>query len=190
MSAHILDSTASWLAKTPLMRWLAARSVNWFDNLPTQEIMSRDGSRHYLTRRFIFGHRKSRWALMLHEMHIPDDDSCHHDHPWNFWTLILSGGYLEEVTILCPCGDMDCSNNDHGSCMVEERWNGPGRIRYNPATHTHRITELPEGKCWTLVLRTKKKRSWGFRTKLGWEYWKDFIEHRLRFGAIWCGDDR
>ncbi len=143
--------------------------------MKVRHITSRDGTVIYLSRYWLFGHQTSRIALMLHKMHRPDDDACHHDHPWSFWTLVLYGGYIEEVTL--PNGSMKI------------RRNRPGMILFRPAEHTHRIEALPKGICWTLVLRFRKSRSWGFWTKKGWVAWRRFIDNRQRMGILWCGDE-
>lgn len=131
----------------------------------------------YMTRRWLFGNnqgrRATKYALMLHQMHLPDGDYCHHDHPWSFWTLVLKGGYWEDVTL------------KNGT--VKTRWNGPGTILYRPAEHTHRIRWLPEGECWTLVFRFPKRRSWGFHTSQGFVPWRDFVNLRGLLGVLWCG---
>ena len=158
--------------------------VQWFlSKLRQVHLTGRQDGNPYLSRYWLLGHRTSRWALMLHNMHRPDDDACHHDHPWSFWTLILKGGYIEEIT------------GDDG--LVWQTSNRPGRLLYRPATHTHRISKLPKGSCWTLVLRFKKERSWGFWTRLDpkmyfparhWIPWRKFIAESKR-GVLWCGED-
>lgn len=67
------------------------------------------------------------------------DGGLPHCHPWSFRTFIISGGYVEEIY-----------NLETG--FVEERFNKPGDSLFIPATHIHRIIELPEGECWTLIL--------------------------------------
>lgn len=156
---------------------MIARLVAWFlARLLTYEIRSRDGSELYLTRRWIFGHKTSKWALMLHQMHTPDPDACHHDHPWRFWTLILKGGYIEEMSGGLFGGD------------VHTRTNRPGTLLYRSALHTHRISELLAPECWTLVLRGPYERSWGFHTEQGWIWWETFIAGRTSRAVAWCAD--
>jgi hypothetical protein len=134
-------------------------------------IGSRDRTRGYLARFWLLGTDVSRLAVMLHNMLNADDDTCHHDHPWWFITLVIWGGYIEEIT------DADG--------RVRTRRNRPGMILFRPAHHTHRIVALPKGNCWTLVLRGRKSRSWGFHTTGGWIGHRTFIDTR---GAIdWCG---
>lgn len=145
-------------------------------------IMDRTGENLYLLRRWIFGHKFSRWALMHHTMLLPDD-ACHHDHPWDFITVILSGGYEEEIT------------RDDGSQYT--RHNRPGMILWRPAEHTHRISALPKGRATTLVLRFKRRQSWGFYIRMPWEgtkglwvHWEEYIRDLRHSGANWCGGDR
>lgn len=136
-----------------------------------REIKDRAGERVYLTRWHLIGGQYSRiGGLMLHKMHRPDDDACHHDHPWSFWTLVLRGGYVEEVT--------------QKDGRIRTRHNRPGMLLYRPAEHTHRIHALPKGSCWTLVLRFRRRRDWGFHTQDGWVPWRRFID--LRGAVAWC----
>lgn len=178
----------TFLGLRRLFRW-------WLARLPIEEIRSRDREHLYLTRRWVLGSNESRYALMLHQMHRPDDDACHHDHPWAFITLILKGGYWEEITRtfvrhVLPMRRGEAfvryGNTDVVTGVVR-RWNGPGQIHYRPAEHTHRIDALPNGNCWTLVFRYPKTRSWGFHTRHGWKPWRYFIDNRSKFGIFWCG---
>lgn len=61
-----------------------------------------------------------------------------HDHPWAFKSLILSGGYREEIY------DLD------GTCRIELR--SQGDFFYVPSRRIHRIVELPTGTCETMIL--------------------------------------
>lgn len=152
-----------------ILGWLS----RWIWTQP-REIRGRRDSRLYLTRWHLLGSRGSRWSLMLHRMHRPDPDLCCHDHPWWFLTLVLAGGYEEEV----EWGD------GWSRTLVRNR---PGRVRYRPAVHRHRISRLPQGECWTLVIRGPRVRSWGFWAGSPgarmWVYWRDFLASKIP----WCG---
>lgn len=114
------------------------------------------------------------WALLLHKMHRPDQDRCHHDHPWRFVTLVLWGGYVEEIMV------------DEG---VRTRRNRPGTLLYRPALHTHRVSGLPRGSCWTLVLRGPYQRVWGFRNdRREWRPWDRFVD--WAGSVLWCDERR
>lgn len=178
-----------------LMWWDSDPGRRLLERFPKKEIMSRNGDRLYLTRYFLLGGEFSRWALMVHHMHMPDDDACHHDHPWNFWTLILKGGYVEEITTSFRAAVAGWARRLPivavltWDTVVVAQHNRPGTFHYRPAEHTHRIAALPTGDCWTLVWRTKRHRGWGFHTKQGWVHWREFINLRKVFGAVWCGPD-
>lgn len=91
--------------------------------------------------------------IFIHKF-IIGDDADKHDHPWNFFTLILSGGYYEEY-----------EENIEGEKVTLTKYRAPGFFQYVNSTHTHRVT-LPENKgCWTLFIPLKKNREWGFWKK-------------------------
>lgn len=158
----------------------------------------RDGSL-YLRRYFLLGSSSSgstnsagqastgnlfpRWkrAVYLHVMYRPDKDRCHHDHPWGFTTLVLWGGYYEEVSLLAK---------DGVPYAKVERYNRPGIVRRNKALHTHRVSYLPRGRCYTLVLRGPKERTWGFWSGLTprWLKWTTFGRLPGNAKVLWCAD--
>jgi hypothetical protein len=77
----------------------------------------------------------------LHRFRIGEPHADPHDHPWSFETEILAGGYVEEVfNVLAG-----------GGWRSELVFRGPGTVHQVPADHIHRIVELPQGECWTVV---------------------------------------
>lgn len=108
------------------------------------------------------------FSVMLHKFLRSDADRCLHDHPWGFVSVILSGGYYEET----PEGKF---------------WRRPGSVLFRPAKWRHRVfLEVRERivggrlfvytvKPWTLVIRGRRSRTWGFWTKNGWMKWTDFL---------------
>ena len=106
------------------------------------------------------------FAIMLHKIERPDHDRCHHDHPWWFATLILKGGYVEEI---------------RGRKTI---FNRPGNVRFRRARHAHRISALPNGPAWTLAVRGRHRRPWGFFTRVGWLRWDLFL--KSGGSANWC----
>lgn len=90
----------------------------------------------------------TRWGnLYLHEILRSDEDKCLHDHPWRFITLILIGGYREELP-------------------TRTEWRPSGTLLYRPATWRHRV-EI-DRPAWSLVWVSRKVRRWGFFTRHGW----------------------
>lgn len=104
--------------------------------------------------------------LMLHWFPPNADDRDPHDHPCDFWTLVLQGGYDD----LVPRA---------GRVVVGDRMRR-GSLRFRAAEHTHR-TCVGSGGCWSLVWMRPRRREWGFHR--GGRFWKWFdYEHRFGFG--------
>lgn len=110
-----------------------------------------------MTRYFLV--RRTRWGVFLHHFHRSDVDILH-DHPWTFITLLLSGGYWETT--------------DRGRF-----WRRRFILLYRPATYRHFIEV--ERPVWTLVVRFRRQREWGFWLPGGWRAWYragiDVIRH-------------
>lgn len=83
-----------------------------------------------------------RFSVRLHHWLAPDDDRNKHDHPWNFTTFVLKGGYT----------DVGADGNQHLRAPTVCR---------RAATHQHTVVPDPGG-AWTLVLTGPKVRRWGF----------------------------
>jgi hypothetical protein len=81
-------------------------------------------------------------SLRLHHWLYGDDPRAFHDHGWDFWTLVLWGGYTD----VSPEG--------------QERMT-PGTLRFRPAEHRHTV-DVDRGGCWSLVLTGPHMRPWGF----------------------------
>lgn len=116
-------------------------------------------------------------SLKLHEIVLPDDDRCEHDHPWWFIRIILWGGYTEQVK---------------GQVYHRKPWRPWFFWRVYPCwpEFQHRILSLPRGKNWSLVLCGPKHNSWGFYTKQGWMVWHEFLKLALTSRVLWCEDGR
>lgn len=94
------------------------------------------------------------FAFYLHQFQRDDDRSSLHDHPWNFITIPLKHGYN------------DCTYNgkldNDGNPDFNRELMRPFTIHYRPATHVHFVELLQDKKAWTLVIRFKYIRYWGF----------------------------
>jgi len=104
-----------------------------------------------LIRYFLF--RADRFAVYLHRLCRSDEDRALHDHPWSFISIILTAGYIEHT----PQGP---------------RRHRPGSVLIRPAEWQHRL-ELAR-PAWTLVLRFRRRREWGFICPSGWVAWHIF----------------
>lgn len=110
----------------------------------------------YLTRYKLF---VTRWfGIYLHEIHRSDEDRALHDHPWDFTSIILWGGYFEET----PSGI-----KDHGVFSI---------IRHK-AEDAHKLTL--KKKTWTLVFRGRNRRHWGFYAETGWVHHLDYLKEKF-----------
>lgn len=114
-------------------------------------INDREDDEPYLERYYVF--LKDRkcfpFNIFIHKFLKSDPDDLH-DHPWEFRTFILAGGYWEHT--------------DDGVF-----WRSPGTYRYAPARTYHRVEldkDIPY--CWTLFIPSVARTDWGFRTKSGW----------------------
>lgn len=107
----------------------------------------------YLSRWFLI-HRK--WlSVFIHKFHRSDEDRALHDHPWNYISIILRHGYWE-----------------HSKSGVE--WIPEGSVIFRRGTWRHRI-ELDKGKkAWTLIIRFKRYREWGFWNGEQFTQWQDW----------------
>jgi len=113
------------------------------------------------------------WSIKLHRIAQPDNDRCHHNHPWWFWRIILKGGYEETV------------GSEH---KIKQR--RVGSISFCPSNFQHRITRLHNGSSWSLVLTGKNSGRWGFFTAHGWVNWKYFIDMAKGDRVLWCSDGK
>ncbi len=137
--------------------------------------------RPLLTRYFIF---RSKWlGIFLHQFHRSDVDDFH-DHPWSFITILLSSGYFEHI----PAKSWFKGNFDRGH---DRFWRQRFSILYRPATFRH-FVELPqhydgsETPVWTMVIRFRRIREWGFIIRGEWIPWRK--AEQLQSRSI-CEDD-
>lgn len=109
-------------------------------------------------------------GVYFHIIRRTDWSHCQHDHPWAFVTLILRGGYEEQV----------------GEDVFVRR---PGYIGYRPRNFEHRITRLLKGNAWSLVIRFRNHESWGFRTVNGDKVpWGAYVNWPKATRVLWCND--
>lgn len=119
-------------------------------------------------RRWLLG---PTWApgLRLHNIVRSDSDESLHDHPFDYVSLILKGGYLERRE------------------GARQEFHEPGSLLIRKAESLHSLNlsvefapnwqlDPKEVPAWTLVLRGPYRREWGFMTKTGWMHWREFNE--------------
>lgn len=117
--------------------------------------------------------------VYLHQILLSDDDRALHDHPWDFKTILLSGGYYEEI----PAGWNNLRRSAHGALVGTMETKKIFHPRFSVIRHKaedlHRI-DLPDGKpVWTLFIAGNKSREWGFMSPKGWVHWREYINEKF-----------
>jgi hypothetical protein len=134
------------------------------DFLFKRQIIERDGV-HYMWRWHIWKRHRGAGGLYLHYFLKGDNDDAPHDHPWDFMTFILRGGYVDEVW-----GDQ--KPRRYQLCE-------PGKLYRRKAEHRHRVL-LPQGRtAWTFVYLKPKRREWGFYPNGKFTHWSNYTTKRM-----------
>lgn len=140
-------------------------------------LYGRDGS-PYMARYWLIPYNRFGIAARVHHILRSDEDRHLHDHPWWSISIILRGGYFEEV----PAPGIDALFDAEGR-MVRLRWRGTGSVIFRRARDWHRL-KLPSAgiaplsgsdarwrnhDCWTLFITGPKRKDhdpehacWGF----------------------------
>lgn len=121
-------------------------------------IMDRQDNEPYLERYYLFLKDRNRFPfnVFVHKFLKSDPDDVH-DHPWPYFTLILTGGYWEWIPQFNEAGNMTCEIG---------KWRGPGHFRFCSAKSFHRIEVDPSVNTYTLFVPGPKQRDWGFLTRI------------------------
>lgn len=140
----------------------------WFQNtinkvtnkLLVREIASKTGEVVFRRWRLL----RTRWfQVFVHAIYAADKDYFLHDHPWNFASVVLKGGYNEDYY------DTRRRHAHHLGLVQAIRFRKPGSFsKMRAAGEYHRIRKLRNGTCWTLVVAGPSTRKWGYITPRGW----------------------
>lgn len=139
-------------------------------------ILDRVSKEPYLERYYIFLKDRNWFPfnVFLHRF-LKSDPDAQHDHPWNYITIVVKGGYWEYV----PTYDLYGYINGE-----EKKWRGAGHMRRCHAVSYHRIEVEPGVDCWTIFIPGMKRREWGFlehNGKWGNQHWvpnEEYITQR------------
>ena len=134
-------------------------------------IYDRGGHSPYMIRHHLLFREKSDhlernvkvpFNVYLHKILLSDEPILH-DHPWNYATLILKGGYWQHT----PEG---------------KHWCGPGHFRYCKASDLHRLElskiDNKEIPCWSLFFMGVKKQEWGFIKNGKWIHNETYLKEK------------
>lgn len=127
----------------------------------------------YLKRWLVVPRNKFPFNIYLHKFCRSDDDRALHDHPWDWWSILLKGGYTEHF---------------EGGSRRRPQFS----IAHRRAEEAHRVEldaycACPDGDdgsgivckekpAWTLFITASKRREWGFHCPKGWMHWEKFTE--------------
>ncbi len=141
--------------------------------LPHDTIMV--GGKPYLTRYFLTGTPTRQvgegCSLRLHHFHQSDQGRDLHNHPWEGWSLILKGGYIEErmgepVVIKIPKEGIHNFYESVSFPTTRFHYLSPGSINRIRRGDYHRAELIdPVGGAWTLFFAGKRTQDWGFKNK-------------------------
>ena len=109
----------------------------------------------YMHRYYLFFKDRTKFPfnITLHKI-VRSDDPIFHDHPWNYTTIVLKGGYYEHTPIFDNYGKKDGEN------VI---WRGPGSIIRRKAEDFHWLElDSKKGSVVTLFIMGKQRRNGGF----------------------------
>lgn len=98
----------------------------------------------------------------VHHFFSAPDFGPPHDHPWDFKSTVIKGGYTEEIYSLVD-GSVEIAHRKRGDTF------------FVPKERVHRIIELPFGDCQTFVRPLHS--GYPFRV---WKFW-DFNQDTPRW---------
>lgn len=106
--------------------------------------------------------------IYWHHLDGPDPDPQPHDHPWPFISIIIRGGYTEQVyTSLWHEIGRTVPHHTNTWRRFSIHWMHPSRV-------AHRIITVKPGTI-SLILAGPRVREWGFITKDGWKQWSEYL---------------
>lgn len=114
----------------------------------------------------------SRFQIFVHKF-LRTDNDCLHDHPWDFTSIILKGGYKEQnlagtIKVVTSTNALEDQFQYKTRCKKYKAFN---IIKHN-AEDAHRI-EIDK-PCLTIMFTGRWRRLWGFYTPNGWVNWRDY----------------
>ncbi len=106
---------------------------------------------------------RGKYQIAIHRWCRSDSDRALHDHTAGNISILLTGRYREWFS----------------HAWEKPRWKTrwPFIPYYRKAGTAHRV-ELTHGPLWTIWIRFKPWREWGFWCPKGWRHWKEYVDSR------------
>jgi hypothetical protein len=122
-------------------------------------ITSKEGKVHFRRYRLL----ATPWFnIYIHQILKSDEEAHFHDHPWNFWSFILKGGYKEISSYA-----IDKWREIHTNYYLRHS------LVHHKRNDAHKLT-LMSSCVWTLVLTYGEWKTWGYQTEAGWIDFKSY----------------
>jgi hypothetical protein len=109
--------------------------------------------------------RTPLFQVALNWFNSPDPDRAPHDHPRDFVSILLRGGYIEERYRVVGRSPLQTGTTKRTRILG---------VAFRRAESLHRISAVKPNTT-TLVLWGRQRRAWGFQTMWGWRLWKDYL---------------
>lgn len=111
----------------------------------------------------------NRWfGVYLHQFFLGDSERHLHTHPFKwFVSIVLAGGYTETIGHFVKRAKMVCEDGmwtiRPSTVLIRSDYVRGRGIRFQDGNTPHTISEISgPGKTWTLFVRGKRVRKWGF----------------------------
>ena len=120
---------------------------------------------------------RNKWfSVYLHKISRSDDDRALHDHRADNLSIILKGSYIEHTYAFWDSPRLFAN----GYTSQTYDFIKAGMVRFRKAETPHRL-ELPidasgkEVPVWTLWIKFKERREWGFWPDNVWMHWQSYL---------------
>ncbi len=138
-----------------------------------KEIRSKEGEL-YFTRFAIF--ECSFFAIYIHKIYNADKDPFCHNHPWNFFSVILKGGYIEKQIEKWINADFF----KHLDYKYETK--KFLSLGWGSRAFFHKIDRMI-APTTTLFFTFGRKSRWGFHTLNGVVDFEEFIKNKSKYAS-------
>lgn len=155
--------------KQPLVKYPYRGGINWM-LFALMDVPDYANPEYVYLRRFIIF--KTPWfGLYLHIIYVPDGDRDVHNHPMEFWSWAVWGGYHELVMHTEVLGP---EYSTYENQFYEHKRHGWLSFHHHPMGVFHSIKSLLKTPTITLVFTGKRAKTWGFMTSDGLVDYKDY----------------
>lgn len=107
------------------------------------------------------------FSIKIHKA-LVSDPAAPHDHPWNYLSIILWGGYFEEQTERKTIYRNMHLYPDYENITIR-KWYKPGSILYRKGDRLHRLIIPKNRYCISLIFTFKRYRDWGIFKNNKWQ---------------------